>query len=183
MNWAASSGIAQAVGPLLSGVLLGHSGWQAVFMPNAVLGVITLLVAVPFAAECLASGGRLDIPGALLGTVTIASVVYALIQGGRDGYTAAPVVAAGSWPVDAAAFVAVELRVAAPMLDIKLFASRSFSAVMVIAAVALIGFTGVAVLREYTAMAPSKTTAAIAEAAAPIRIPRTTRTLLSVTVF
>lgn len=48
--------------------------------------------------------------------------------------------------IGAVAFVAVELRVAAPMLDVRLFASRSFSAVMVIAAVALFGFTGVAVL-------------------------------------
>lgn len=145
--WAASSGIGLAVGPLLAGVLLGHSGWQAVFVPNAVLGVITLLVAVPFAAESLALGGRLDIPGALLGTVTIASLVYALIQGGQNGYTSAPVVTSCLVAMAGVlAFVAVELRVAAPMLDVRLFTSRSFSAVMVIAAVALFGFTGVAVL-------------------------------------
>lgn len=141
--WAASSGI----GPLLAGVLLDHSSWHAVFVSTAVLGVITLLVAVPFAAESLARGERLDVPGALLGTVTIASLVYALIQGGRDGYTAAPVLA--SWivaVVGAVAFFVVELRVAAPMLDVRLFASRSFSAVMVIATVALFGFTGMAVL-------------------------------------
>ncbi|MDW6059085.1 MFS transporter [Streptomyces sp. FXJ1.4098] len=116
--WAASSGIGLAVGPLLAGVLLGHFGWQEVFVPNAVLGVITLLVAVPFATESLAPGGRLDIPGALLGTVTIASLVYALIQGGQDGYTAAPVITACIVAAaGAVAFVAVELRVAAPMLS------------------------------------------------------------------
>ncbi|MFL5995710.1 MAG: MFS transporter [Streptomyces sp.] len=145
--WAASSGIGLAIGPLLAGVLLDHSSWHAVFVSNTVLGVITLLVAVPFATESLARGGRLDTAGALLGTVTIAGLVYALIQGGRDGYTAAPVLAA--WLVTVAcavAFVAVELRVAAPMLDVRLFASRSFSAVMVVAAVSLFGFTGVAVL-------------------------------------
>lgn len=145
--WAASSGIGLAIGPLLAGVLLDHSSWHAVFVSTAVLGVITLLVAVPFAAESLAPGERLDVSGALLGTVTIAGLVYALIQGGQDGYTTAPVLA--SWivaVVGAVAFVVVELRVAAPMLDVRLFASRSFSAVMVIAAVALFGFTGVAVL-------------------------------------
>lgn len=145
--WAASSGIGLAIGPLLAGVLLDHSSWHAVFVSTAVLGVITLLVAVPFAAESLALGERLDVSGALLGTVTIAGLVYALIQGGQDGYTTAPVLA--SWivaVVGAVAFVVVELRVAAPMLDVRLFASRSFSAVMVIAAVALFGFTGVAVL-------------------------------------
>ncbi|MER5513846.1 MFS transporter [Streptomyces sp. NPDC002763] len=145
--WAASSGIGLAIGPLLAGVLLDHSSWHAVFVSNPVLGVITLLVAVPFATESLACGERLDVAGALLGTATIASLVYALIQGGQDGYTAAPVLAA--WLVTVAGavtFVVVELRVAAPMLDVRLFASRSFSAVMVIAAVSLLGFTGVAVL-------------------------------------
>ncbi|MFJ6728455.1 MFS transporter [Streptomyces sp. NPDC091281] len=145
--WAASSGIGLAVGPLLAGVLLEHVGWHTVFVPNAVLGVLTLLVVVPFAAESLLPGERLDLPGALLGTVTIASLVYALIQGGEDGYTAAPVLAAwAASSVAAVAFVAVELRAAAPMLDVRLFRSRSFSAVMVVAAVALFGFTGVAIL-------------------------------------
>ncbi|MEH0624209.1 MFS transporter [Streptomyces stelliscabiei] len=145
--WAASSGIGLAVGPLLAGVLLDSFSWHAVFVSNTVLGVITLLVAVPFAAESLAPDGRLDVAGALLGTLTIASLVYALIQGGQDGYTAGPVLAA--WvaaAVGAVVFVAVELRVAAPMLDVRLFGARSFSAVMVIAAVSLFGFTGVAVL-------------------------------------
>ncbi|MFI0446381.1 MFS transporter [Actinomadura sp. 6N118] len=145
--WAASSGLGLAIGPLLAGVLLDHSSWHAVFVSNTVLGVITLLVAAPFATESRAPGERLDVPGALLGTVTIASLVYALIQGGQDGYTAAPVIAA--WivaAVGAVAFVIVERGVAAPMLDVRLFASRSFSAVMVIAAVSLFGFTGVAVL-------------------------------------
>ncbi|MFH0180647.1 MFS transporter [Streptomyces cacaoi] len=145
--WAASSGIGLAVGPLLAGVLLNHSSWHAVFVSTAVLGVITLLVAVPFAAESPARGERLDVAGALLGTATIAGLVYALIQGGQDGYTATPGIAA--WvaaAVRAVVFVAVELRVQAPILDVRLFASRSFSAVMGIAAVSLFGFTGVAVL-------------------------------------
>ncbi|WP_079024037.1 MFS transporter [Streptomyces scabiei] len=145
--WAAASGIGLAVGPLLAGVLLDRFSWHAVFVSNTVLGVITLLVAVPFAAESRAPDGRPDVGGALLGTLTIASLVYALIQGGQDGYTAGPVIAAwAAAAVGAVVFVAVELRVAAPMLDVRLFASRSFSAVMVIAAVALFGFTGVAVL-------------------------------------
>ncbi|MGW0474241.1 MFS transporter [Streptomyces coeruleorubidus] len=145
--WAASSGIGLAVGPLLAGGLLDRFSWHAVFVSNPVLGVITLLVAIPFAAESVAPDGRLDVAGAVLGTVTIASLVYALIQGGQDGYTPGPVIAA--WLVAAVgtvAFIAVELRVAEPMLDVRLFASRSFSAVMVIAAVSLFGFTGVAVL-------------------------------------
>jgi hypothetical protein len=65
-----------------------------------------------------------------------------MIQGGRDGYTS-PVVTT-VWIVSAAAlvaFVLVELRTSASMLDVRLFRSASFSAVMVVAAVSLFGFS------------------------------------------
>ncbi|TQC42058.1 MFS transporter [Rhodococcus sp. WS4] len=145
--WVAASGIGLAVGPLLAGALLNHFSWHAVFVSSTVLGLITLLIAVPFVDESRAPAERLDVVGALLGAVTIASLVYALIQGGHEGYTDARIITA--WIVagiGAVAFVVAERRVGTPMLDMRLFSSRSFSAVMVVAVVSLFGFTGVAVL-------------------------------------
>ncbi|WP_063794871.1 MFS transporter [Microbispora sp. ATCC PTA-5024] len=145
--WAASSGIGLAVGPLLAGVLLEHYSWHAVFLSNPVLAVAALL-ATPAVAESRApAAGRLDVAGLLLGTVTIAALIYALIQGGHDGYSSGPIVVL--WAVAAVAavaFVLAERRAAAPMLDIRLFRSGSFSAVMAVAAVSLFGFTGVALM-------------------------------------
>ncbi|WP_328423052.1 MFS transporter [Micromonospora sp. NBC_00389] len=145
--WSAASGIGLAVGPLIAGALLRHHQWHSVYVSTIVLGVVTLVVAAIGVAESRPSAGRLDVPGLLLGTLAIAAAVYAMIQGGRDGYTS-PVVAT-TWIVSAAAlvsFVLVELRTSAPMLDVRLFRSASFSAVMVVAAVSLFGFTGVAIL-------------------------------------
>ncbi|MEU4398306.1 MFS transporter [Micromonospora orduensis] len=145
--WSAASGIGLAVGPLIAGALLRHHPWHSVYLSTIVLGVITLVVTAVGVAESRPDAGRLDLPGLLLGTVAIAAAVYAMIQGGRDGYTS-PVVAT-TWVVSAAAlvaFVLVELRTSAPMLDVRLLRSPSFSAVMVVAAVSLFGFTGVAIL-------------------------------------
>ncbi|MEU7798416.1 MFS transporter [Micromonospora arborensis] len=145
--WSAASGIGLAIGPLIAGMLLRHYPWHSVYLSTIVLGVITLVVAAIGVAESRPSAARLDVPGLLLGTVAIAAAVYAMIQGGKDGYTS-PVVTA-AWIVAVVAlvgFVLVELRASAPMLDVRLFRSASFSAVMVVAAVSLFGFTGVAIL-------------------------------------
>ncbi|WP_446218610.1 MFS transporter [Micromonospora sp. IBHARD004] len=145
--WSAASGIGLAVGPLIAGALLRQHHWHTVYLSTIVLGVVTLVVAAVAVAESRQGNGRLDLPGLLLATVTIAAFVYALIRSGRDGWTSPPVVTA--WLGSAAAlvgFVLVELRTAAPMLDVRLFRSASFSAVMVVAAVSLFGFTGVAIL-------------------------------------
>ncbi|MET8229810.1 MFS transporter [Micromonospora sp. NPDC005298] len=145
--WSAASGVGLAVGPLIAGALLRHHQWHSVYLSTIVLGVVTLVVTAIGVTESRPSAARLDLPGLLLGTVAIAAAVYAMIQGGRDGYTS-PVVTA-TWVVSAVAlvaFVLVELRASAPMLDVRLLRSASFSAVMVVAAVSLFGFTGVAIL-------------------------------------
>lgn len=145
--WSAASGIGLAIGPLIAGFLLRHYQWHSVYLSTIALGLITLVVAVVGVAESRPSAARLDVPGLLLGTVAIAAAVYALIQGGKVGHTN-PVVSA-AWVVAAVAlvaFVLVELRTSAPMLDVRLFRSASFSAVMVVGAVSLFGFTGVAIL-------------------------------------
>lgn len=145
--WSAASGIGLAAGPLIAGTLLQHFPWHSVFLTHIPLGVVTLLVTALWVTESRQPASRLDIPGLLLGTLTIAAAVYALIQGGRAGYTSP--LAAAAWLTSAAGlvgFVLVELRARTPMLDVRLFRSASFSAVMVVAAVSLFGFTGVAIL-------------------------------------
>lgn len=97
--------------------------------------------------ESRQTGVRLDVPGQVLAVAGIGSLVYALIQGGHDGYTSGRILFA--WVLAAVAllgFVLVDRRTAAPMLDMGLFRPRSFSAVMFVATVSLFGFTGVSIL-------------------------------------
>ncbi|GGG19761.1 MFS transporter [Rhodococcoides trifolii] len=146
--WAASSGIGLAVGPIVSGVLLDHADWHFAFTPAVVLGAVAFALTFTGVAETRQPGTRLDPTGLVLGTVAVAALVYGMIEGGGSGYTDGRVVA--SWIlalVAVCAFVAVELRVPTPMLDVRLFRSASFATISAVAAIALFGFTGLAVLQ------------------------------------
>jgi DHA2 family methylenomycin A resistance protein-like MFS transporter/DHA2 family multidrug resistance protein-like MFS transporter len=144
--WAASSGIGLAAGPLIAGTLLNHFHWNTVFLSTAVLAMVTMAAALSV-AESRDPGGKLDILGQVMAVLGIAALVYALIEGGHDGYTSPRILI--TWFIAAAAltgFVLAERASRTPMLDITLFRSASFSAVMFVAAVSLFGFTGVAIL-------------------------------------
>lgn len=76
-----------------------------------------------------------------------ASATYAIIQGGATGYTKAPIITTYAvFAVSLFMFVRVELRHPDPMLDLRLFRSASFSAVMGVAAISVFGLVGVALL-------------------------------------
>jgi len=145
--WAAASGIGLAIGPLAAGELLARLGWHAAFASTPVLGLLTLAVTVRSAPEAPEPGGRLDLAGQLVAVVTISALVCALIQGGQAGYGSPSVV--GLWTVaavGAVAFVLVEHRSVVPMLDLRLFSVRAFTAVLLVGAVLLFGFSGVTIL-------------------------------------
>ncbi|NMN98337.1 MFS transporter [Antrihabitans stalactiti] len=146
--WAASSGIGLAVGPIVSGILLDHLAWNYAFIPAVVLGAVAFGFTFGGVPESKQPATQLDPAGLLLGTAAIAALVYGLIEGGGAGYSNERVVVA--WAVSLAAlvaFVVVELRVDTPMLDVRLFRSASFATISVVAAVALFGFTGLAVVQ------------------------------------
>ncbi|MBE4741773.1 MFS transporter [Streptomyces caniscabiei] len=129
--WAATSGLAVAVGPLVSGWLLEDHAWGSTFLinvPIALLGVVGALALVP---PSKAEGmGRIDYVGGLLSIVTVGSLIYAAIEGPHSGWGVGPVTAAVVAGVGLAAFVAWELRHPHPMLDVRKFAVRPFSGSM-----------------------------------------------------
>jgi EmrB/QacA subfamily drug resistance transporter len=127
---ALSVSIGLSLGPALGGLLTELGSWRAIFLVNAPIG----LVAIAWAARILPADrpGRresFDIPGAALASAGLLALMLALNQGGTWGWTSTPTVgllllAAGL----GIAFVAVERRTAAPMMDLRLFRVRAFSA-------------------------------------------------------
>ncbi|NUP27010.1 MAG: MFS transporter [Nocardia sp.] len=145
--WAGSSGLGLAVGPLVAGALLNAFSWHSIYMINVVLGALALVGAVAFVRESKQPGRKLDPIGIVLGTLTVATLTYAVIEGGASGYTAGHILVAYAVLVIALiAFVLHEIRHPDPMLDVALFRSPSFSAVMAVAAITLFGFTGTALV-------------------------------------
>lgn len=129
--WSGLAGAFSALGPFLGGWLVDAVSWRLVFLINLPVAAVTLWVVrahVPESRDAEAvAGGRLDVPGAVLATVGLAGVVFALIQGTADGLTA-PVVLAGVVGVAALlAFPVVEQRVPEPLIPLELFRSRQFS--------------------------------------------------------
>lgn len=145
--WAACSGIGLAVAPLLSGVLLLHFSWHSVYLLNVgiALGVATLTPIL--VTESRHPGRTLDPLGLVLATAAIALLTYAVIESGSAGYTSARVTwAFAAFLAVLAAFLRAESRHHDPMLDLRLFRSASFSAVMAVATAMMFAFTGVALL-------------------------------------
>ncbi len=135
--WGAVNGLAAACGPLLGGLLTEAWGWRSIFLVNLPVAVVAVALTLAVVTES-APGGRhrIDVPGAATFTVASAALVYGLVAAGEDGWGAtATVVALALAAAALVAFVVVEHRSAAPMLDLALFANPSFTALMIAAAV------------------------------------------------
>lgn len=94
--WGAGSGFGTAIGPLLGGGIVTGLGWRWVFAASAAAAVLFAASARRLAPadEGHRSGGRFDWPGAALITLTLAAVVFGIIEGRVRGWTSAPVVGA-----------------------------------------------------------------------------------------
>ncbi|MFY0405407.1 MFS transporter [Solicola sp. PLA-1-18] len=145
-TWVASSGLGLAVGPLAAGWVLLHHDWRLTFVPVIVLSLLATGLALSLVTDSRHPDAELDFAGAVLGTVAIGGFVYGLVGGGQHGYDdPRSLTAFAAAAVAAAVFVDVERRVRRPMLDVRLLANPAFAAVMVVAGVALFGFTGLAI--------------------------------------
>ncbi|MHC1563036.1 DHA2 family efflux MFS transporter permease subunit [Actinomycetospora sp. C-140] len=135
--WGAVNGLAAACGPLLGGLLTEAWGWRAIFLVNLPVAVVAVALTLAVVTESSSRGtGRLDVAGATSFTLAAGTLVWGLVSGGERGWSATPtVVALALAAIALAVFVVVEHRSAAPMLDLALFANRSFTALMVAAAV------------------------------------------------
>ena len=137
----AATYIGMAIGPAYAAwVLLSFNlplpgvdlaSWQWIFFLNVPAGIITLLLiyVVAGGVETPRTPGRIDLFGALLISLALVSGIGALTLAGERGWTD-PVIL-GGFAVAAAsllAFVFVERRLRAPLIDPRLFANRSFSA-------------------------------------------------------
>jgi EmrB/QacA subfamily drug resistance transporter len=128
--WSAVAGVGIVVGPTLGGLLLTHFWWGSVFLinvPLVVLAIAGVLLTVPETAE--PGGHRLDIVGTLLVAGSLIGIVDAIIEAPARGWTA-PVTLAEAAAALAAlgVFAWWELQTAHPLIDLRIFASRAFSA-------------------------------------------------------
>jgi EmrB/QacA subfamily drug resistance transporter len=126
----ATLGGASAIGPLVGGLLTDTLGWRSIFFVNLPIGLAAFAGGVARLRESRnPAGGRADWVGTGLIIVALTSLMFALIRGNGMGWSSTGIVTLFALAAFAfAVFVTYELRVAAPMADLRLFARRSFAA-------------------------------------------------------
>ncbi|GAA2155305.1 MDR family MFS transporter [Kitasatospora kazusensis] len=120
--------VAPAAGPVLGGWLVDSWSWHWVFIVNVPIGVLALVFGLLFLPDYRTERvGRFDAAGFLLAAAGFGLAMYALAEGAGQGWGSARILASGAAGLAAlAALVVVELRLAEPMLDLRLFRDRIF---------------------------------------------------------
>ncbi|MCK5752269.1 MAG: MFS transporter, partial [Mycobacterium sp.] len=128
--WAATAGVAVAIGPVLGGWLIEHSSWASVFwinLPVAAVVAVAIVALVP--APRPAATGRADVFGLATSVGAMGLLIWAVIEGPRYGWTDLRTL--GGFVVAAVllvVFVRRQLRSAHPVLDVRVFTDRRFAA-------------------------------------------------------
>jgi EmrB/QacA subfamily drug resistance transporter len=127
--WSGVSGLGLAAGPLVGGAIVNGLSWNAVFWLNVPIGVILLVLGRWRIAENRTGGRLVDAASVALISGGLLGVIYGLVRGNALGWSSAQVIAPLAAGVALlAGFVLRQRRAASPMLDLGLFASRSFTA-------------------------------------------------------
>lgn len=141
--WTAAFALAGAAGMMLAGLLLRYFDWHSAFWSVFIGGVVFLVMSFTVPRSRDEEAPPLDVPGACASVVAMVALVYGLIESGLRGW--GDLVIIGSFALAGLAvlaFVAIELRVRQPMLDVRLFRDRTFgvsSFAVVMAYVAIFG--------------------------------------------
>lgn len=140
--WAASNGLALAIGPSLGGLLLRHLGWRSVFFAVVPLGVLTLLGAWAWVPESADAQGRdFDVGAQVLAGGALAGLAIAAIHAREQPWLAG--VAALLALLALAGFVAVErTRGARALVPLDTFRLPAFSGAALVTVAMTFGMYG-----------------------------------------
>ena len=123
------AGLALLVGPVVGGAIAQGLAWQWIFWLNVPIGLIVIPLVLGRIQESFGPRTVLDIAGLVLITGAIFGLVWGLVRGNSAGWGSLEVVASLVAGVGlAVAFVVWELRARVPMVPMRFFRSRAFSA-------------------------------------------------------
>ncbi|MFC4021545.1 DHA2 family efflux MFS transporter permease subunit [Micromonospora sp. GCM10011542] len=125
--YGAIAGGGSAVGLLLGGVLTEYADWRWCLLVNIPVAAVAIVFALPLVPESRAHGNtRYDVPGAVVVTAGLVSLVYGFTKAAEDGWDATATIgfiAAGVLLL--AAFVVIELRSSNPLLPLRIILDRN----------------------------------------------------------
>ncbi|MCJ0869474.1 MFS transporter [Streptomyces sp. AP-93] len=149
--WTAVMTTGISLGPVVSGLLLEHFWWGAVFLIN-LPAMVLLLVLVPFLVPEFTSAKRerLDLPSAASSLGAVLLVIYGIKEWARHGYEPLPALAIATGLVLGLVFVHRQGHLAHPVIDLGLLGRRAFGGPVFANLLAMFATVGMAVfLTQY----------------------------------
>lgn len=134
-----------ALGPILGGFLLEHFWWGSVFLINVPVMLLLLILGPLLLPEFRSpQPGRFDLVSAVLSLGAVLPVIYGIKKFASDGAGWIPLASIVVGLVVGTIFVRRQQKQANPMLDLRLFSERKFSAALGVNTVAVFAMVGFA---------------------------------------
>jgi len=145
--WAASVSVGVALGPLIGGLLLESFWWGAALLIGVPVMALVVIAAPILVPEYRAPGvGLPDAVSVLLSMAALLPLVYAIKEFAKNGLTVTAAATLVAGLLFGVLFVLRQLRHASPLLDVRLFANRTFSGALGVFLLAAIALGGVYLL-------------------------------------
>jgi EmrB/QacA subfamily drug resistance transporter len=141
--WSGISGLGVALGPVIGGAVVDGISWHWIFWLNVPIGIAVAPLARLRLSESFGPAGRVDLPGLLLASGGLFGVVFGLVRANALGWTSAAVLTSllgGALLL--VAFGAWETRAPSPMLPLRFFRSRAFTATNAVSLAMYFGMFG-----------------------------------------
>ena len=127
--WAASFSAGAAIGPLLGGILLEYFWWGSVFLLAVPVMLLLLAVGPRLLPEYRdPDAGRLDVASAAISLAAVLAIIYGLKQTAQDGLGWLPALSIAAGIALGGVFFRRQRTLQDPLIDLRLFRMRTFSA-------------------------------------------------------
>jgi DHA2 family multidrug resistance protein-like MFS transporter len=149
--WIMAYSLGGAVGPLVGGLMLEYFSWGSVFLVSVPVMIVILAVGPKLLPEYKdPNAGKLDLTSAAMSMAAVLSMIYGLKLFAQDGVTMTAIVAVIVGLVVGVLFVRRQLNLPDPLLDLRLFRIREFTASLTLYGVTiLVLFGGFFLLPQY----------------------------------
>src|SRR5690606_22775344 len=129
--WVSSYSVGAAIGPLVGGVLLEYFHWGSVFLIGVPVMLLLLVLGPLLLPEFRAQQvDRLDLASVALSLLAVLSAIYGLKRLAEGGWSWLALLAIAAGAAAVVVFVRRQARLSSPLIDLRLFRRRAFSAAL-----------------------------------------------------